>query len=159
MSESDVGIDTTPLVPSDGDCIAAPGQLRTGPPRDRSLGALFAEQVARAPDAPALTYGPVALTYQQLDRVTNSLAARLRELGVGPDRLIAILAERNVSVIVGMLATVKAGGAYLALDPAQPANRLRTIFEESTPVALLTEASVADPSGLGIPAITVVGHL
>ncbi|MET8677150.1 non-ribosomal peptide synthetase [Streptomyces sp. NPDC004647] len=162
MPKSDIGIegiDAAPPAPSDRELIMASSQMLTDYPRDSSLSDLFAEHVVRCPDAPAVTYGPVTLTYQQLDRVTNSLAAQLQELGVRPDRLVAILADRNLSVIVGMLATVKAGGAYLALDPAQPATRLRTILEESKPVALLTEASEDDPSGLGIPVITVAGHL
>ena len=124
-----------------------------------SLSELFAEHVVRCPDAPAVTYGSVTLTYQQLDRVTNSLALRLRELGVRPDRLVAIRADRDLSLIVGMLATIKAGGAYLALDPGHPDTRLRTILEESKPVALLTQASADDPSDLGIPVVTVAGHL
>ncbi|HEV8555478.1 MAG TPA: non-ribosomal peptide synthetase [Actinophytocola sp.] len=162
MSKSNTeieGIDTTSLAPSDPDHALASSQPRTDHPRDGSLSDLFAEQVARRPDAPAVTYGPVTLTYRQLDRVTNSLAARLRELGVRPGRLVAINADRNLSVVVGMLATVKAGGAYLALDPAHPAARLRTILQESEPVVVLTEASLDDPSDLGIPVIAVVGHL
>ncbi|GAA4291839.1 hypothetical protein GCM10023086_01190 [Streptomyces venetus] len=147
MPQSEVtieGADTATLAPSD---------------RDRSLCDLFAEHVARRPDAPAVTYGPVTLTYRQLDRVTDSLASRLRELGVGTDRLVTILADRSLGVPVGMLATVKAGGAYLALDPAQPTTRLRTILEEAGPVALLTEAGEDDPSGLGIPVVPVAAHL
>ncbi|MFD8723104.1 non-ribosomal peptide synthetase [Streptomyces sp. NPDC059629] len=127
--------------------------------RDSSLNDLFAEHVARSPDAPAVTYGAVTLTYRQLDRVTNSLAARLRELGVRRDRLVAFQADRNLSVVVGMLATVKAGGAYLALDPAHPVSRLRTILAESEPVALLSEAGTDEPSGLGIPVVPVAEHL
>lgn len=166
MSGFDAGVkgnDLAPLAPSDRDRTTASGRTSTGHPRDRSLGDLFAEQVVRRPDAPAATYGPVTLTYQQLDRVTNSLAARLRELGVRPDRLVAIRADRNLSVIVGMLATIKAGGVYLALDQACPAARLRTILAESKPVALLTETAtetaVDDPAGLGIPVVTVAPHL
>ncbi|MFF1484664.1 non-ribosomal peptide synthetase [Streptomyces sp. NPDC058319] len=128
-------------------------------PQDGSLSDLFAQHVVRRPEAPALTYGSVTLTYRQLDRVTNSLAIRLRDRGVRPGRLVAILADRGIGVILGMLATVKAGGAYLALDPAQPAARLRMILQESEPVALLTEAGTDDPSGLGIPVLTAAGHL
>ncbi|WP_078940856.1 non-ribosomal peptide synthetase [Streptomyces cellulosae] len=162
MSQSDVrvdGIEATPFAPSDSDRIAASRHVPAGHPRNSSLGDLFAEHVERDPDRPAVTYGPVTLTYRQLDRVTNSLARRLRELGVRPDRLVAIRADRDLSVIVGMLATIKAGGAYLALDPAHPASRLRGILEESKPVALLAEAGADDPSGLGIPVITVADHL
>lgn len=124
-----------------------------------TLSALFARHVAERPDEPAVTYGPVTLTYRQLDRVTGSLAARLRELGVRPDRLVAIHVDRSLGTIVGMLATIKAGGAYVALDPSHPTARIRTILEESKPVALLTEAGAGDPSGLGIPVLTLAEHL
>ncbi|MFI7385085.1 non-ribosomal peptide synthetase [Streptomyces sp. NPDC049813] len=124
-----------------------------------SLNDLFAEHVQRGPDAPAVAYGPVTLTYRELDRVTNALAARLRELGVQRDRPVALRAERSAGLVVGMLATVKAGGAYLTLDPELPPARLRTVLEESKPVALLAESGGEDPSGLGLPVLAVAGYL
>lgn len=126
---------------------------------EKSLGELFSEHVERSPDAPAVVYGADALTYRQLDRVTNSLAARLRRLGVRQDSVVALLADRSLSVVVSMLAVVKAGGAYLALDPGHPAARMRTMLEESKPVALLAETDTDDPSGLGLPVVAVAEHL
>ncbi|OKI13330.1 non-ribosomal peptide synthetase [Streptomyces sp. CB03911] len=153
------GINTAPLAPSDRDRITPPSRAGTDQPRDSSLGEIFAEHVDRCPDAPAVTYGAVTLTYRQLDRVTNSLASSLRELGVRPGRVVGILADRSIGVVVGMLATVKAGGAYLALDPGHPAARLRTVLEESDPVVLLAEAGGDDPSGLGTSVLAVAAHL
>ena len=126
---------------------------------EKSLGELFSELAERNPDAPAVAYGADALTYRQLDRVTNSLAARLQRLGVRQDSVVALLADRSLGVVVSMLAVVKAGGAYLAVDPGHPAARLRTILEESEPVALLAEADADDPSGLGLPVVAVAEHL
>ncbi len=162
MPKFDIGVEeaaAAPLVPSDRDPIITWNKMPTEYPRSGSLCDLFAQQVVRCPGAPAVTYGPITLTYQQLDRITNSLASRLRELGVGPDQLVALHADRSLSVIVGMLATVKAGGAYLALDQSCPARRLHTILEESKPVALLTEADEDGLTALGIPVITVAEHL
>lgn len=164
MSQSDVRIEEIDAAPpavssSDRGFLASMTQTRVDPAQDGSLSGLFAGHVLRSPDAPAVTYGPITLSYHRLDRVTDSLASRLRRLGVRRDRLVAILADRSLGVIVGMLATVKAGGAYLALDPAQPAARLRAILEESKPVALLSETSAHDPSGLGLPVIAVAAHL
>ncbi len=149
MTQSDTrvdGIEAVPLAGSDLD-------------RVHSLGDLFAQHVATSPDAPAVTYGPVTLTYRQLDRVTNALAARLREVGAEPERLVAMLGDRSLSVVVGMLATIKAGGGYLTLDPGLPAARLRAMLEESKPVALLAESAIDDPSGLAIPVVAVARHL
>lgn len=159
MSTCDEGIGATPLDPSEESRGVASGHTRADCPLDSSIDGWFAECVVRTPDAPAVTFGPVTLTYQQLDRVTDSLAARLQELGVRPDRLVAIVSERTLSTIVAMLAIVKSGGAYLALDPAHPAARMRTILEEAKPLALLTEASADDPTGLGIPVVIVAEHL
>src|SRR5690242_20556105 len=91
-------------------------QTRTNYPRLSSLGELFAQHAAWRAEAPAVTYGPATLTYRQLDAVTNALAARLADLGVRPGVLVAIHADRDLSVVVGMLAAIKAGGAYLPLE-------------------------------------------
>jgi amino acid adenylation domain-containing protein len=152
-------ISTELLSPAERDRIIAINQTRTAYPRDSSLGDLFAECVDRCPDAPAVTYGRITLTYRQLDRVTNSLAARLRELGVRADRLVAIYADRDLSAVASMLATIKADGAYLPLDPAHPITRLRTILEEARPVVMLAGAGADDPVDFGIPVVSVAEHL
>src|SRR5262245_3044599 len=91
---------------------------------DRCLHALFHEQVRRAPDAVATACGDASLTYAGLDEAANRLAHLLRELGVGPEVLVAVAMERSLDLIVSLLAVLKAGGAYVPLDPAYPAARL-----------------------------------
>ncbi|WP_049976233.1 condensation domain-containing protein [Azospirillum sp. B506] len=82
------------------------------------LHARIAEQARRTPDAPAVTCDGVTLSYGELDRRSDRLAWHLRALGVGPDRLVGLAADRSCDLIVGMLGILKAGGAYLPLDPS-----------------------------------------
>ncbi|MFH8241788.1 amino acid adenylation domain-containing protein [Streptomyces sp. NPDC018321] len=118
--------------------VASWNETATGYPRESTLTELFAEHVRRTPDAPALVYGEHRSTYRELDRRANALAARLRDLGVGPETLVGLHVDRDPSVVVAMLAVVKAGGAYLPLDPGHPARRLRQILDEARPAVLLT---------------------
>ena len=141
------------------DLVAAMNRTHTDYPRESSLGTLFAEQVAQRPDGPAATYGSTTLTYRELDRVTNSLAVRLRELGARPGVLVAVHADRDLSVVVGMLATIKAGAAYLPLEPAYPERRLRRIVVEARPAVLLTRSATDVPPELGLPVVAAAGHL
>jgi amino acid adenylation domain-containing protein len=141
------------------DQIATWNRTRTDYPRHSSLGDLFAEVVARTPDAPAMTYGAQRLTYRELDRVTNSLAIRLRELGGGPGTLVALRIDRDPCVVVGMLATVKAGAGYLPLDLAHPSSRLRAMVADAGPCALLVRSIAEDPGGLELPVIAVSEYL
>ncbi|HST58467.1 MAG TPA: condensation domain-containing protein, partial [Longimicrobium sp.] len=90
-------------------------------PRDATLPALFQRQVAERPDAPALVWQDVRLTYAQLDARANPLAHHLASLGVGPESRVGLLMERGLDLIVSLLAIVKAGGAYVPLDPTYPA--------------------------------------
>lgn len=147
------------LTAQEREFIASVNRTSTAYPRNSSLCELFAGQVSLRPDSPAVTFGSRTLTYRQLDRVTNSLAARLRELGVGRESLVALHLDRDLSVVASMLATIKAGGAYLPLDPAQPVPWLRGIAAEAAPVVLLTNSRGADEVGIGVPVIAVPEHL
>ncbi|HYO54384.1 amino acid adenylation domain-containing protein, partial [Archangium sp.] len=81
---------------------------------------LFEEQARRTPDAVAVSFEGTQLSYQQLERHANQLAHYLRERGVGPDVVVGLCLDRGVELVVGMLGILKAGGAWLPLDPAQP---------------------------------------
>jgi amino acid adenylation domain-containing protein len=97
---------------------------------------LFEQQAARTPNAVALIYEEQKLTYRELDRRSNRLAARLQALGIGPERVVGLLGERSPEMMVGLLAVLKAGGAYLPLDPATPPARLSFILKDAS-VALV----------------------
>jgi non-ribosomal peptide synthetase component F len=100
----------------------------------------FDEQAAARPGAEALSAGDRRVTYGELDRWANRLAHRLRALGVGPDTVVGLLADRSVELAVGLLGILKAGGAYLPLDPGLPAARLAFLLEDSgAPFAVAPE--------------------
>ena len=100
-------------------------------PQDRCLHELFEEQVERTPEAVAVVCEGERLSYRELNRRANQLAHHLRERGVGPEVLVALLTERGIPFLISMLAVFKAGGAYLPLDPRHPDTRLRQEIEHS----------------------------
>jgi amino acid adenylation domain-containing protein len=108
-------------------------------PAEACVHALFEQQVQRTPDAVALVCQDRSLTYAELNAQANRLAHRLIELGVGPDTRVAICMERSLSMVVGLLAVLKAGGAYLPLDPNYPAERLHDLLDDCAPVLLLAD--------------------
>ena len=86
-------------------------------PREKCVHELFEEQVERSPESVAVAYEGGQLSYGELNARANRLARHLRELGVGPDVRVAICMERSLEMVVGLLGALKAGGAYLPLDP------------------------------------------
>ncbi|WPU95686.1 amino acid adenylation domain-containing protein [Mucilaginibacter sabulilitoris] len=100
-------------------------------PKEKLLFSLFEERADTHPDAIALIQGKRTLTYQQLNQQANRLAHSLIEKGVLPGDNVGILAERDFSMIVGMLGILKAGGAYVPVDPDYPIERQEYIFNQS----------------------------
>ncbi|HEX6289605.1 MAG TPA: amino acid adenylation domain-containing protein [Herpetosiphonaceae bacterium] len=105
---------------------------------------LVEAQAARTPDALAVTDGQRTLTYAAFDRRANQLAHVLRAYGVGPDVCVALALDRSVELAVAVLAVLKAGGAYLPLDPAYPGDRLRFMIADSATPVLVTQTTLVD---------------
>ncbi|WP_231999228.1 non-ribosomal peptide synthetase [Mycobacterium sp. 1081908.1] len=109
-----------------------------------SVPELFAARVARAPEAPAVTFEGRSITYRELDDAANRFAHLLSGQGVGPGACVALLLERSAQAVVAMLAVLKTGAAYLAIDPALPAARVDFMLDDAAPVAAVTTAALAD---------------
>lgn len=119
-------------------------QTRHAEPGEVCLHALIEAQVVRAPSAIALTCEGVSLTYAELNALANQLAHHLRDVGVGPDSIVGIAMERSLEMVVSLLGVLKAGGAYLPLDPDYPAGRLAYMLEDAQVAAILTQAHLAE---------------
>ncbi|WP_046270840.1 non-ribosomal peptide synthetase, partial [Pseudomonas syringae] len=113
-------------------------------PRDATIHQLFEEKVQAQPDAIAVAFQAQRLSYAELNRQANRLAHHLIGLGIGPDDRVAICVERGVKMIVGLLGVLKAGAAYVPLDPAYPAERLAYMINDSQPAALLTQRGLQE---------------
>ncbi|MGP3920452.1 amino acid adenylation domain-containing protein [Nonomuraea sp. 10N515B] len=100
-------------------------------------------QAGRSPDAEAVRCGDAALSYAELNARANRLARLLTARGIGTEQVVAMALPRSVDLVVAMLATWKAGAAYLPLDPSHPADRLAYLLADAVPAALLTTADVA----------------
>ena len=115
---------------------------------------LFEAQAAKTPQATALTVNGREVSYAELNQKANQLARYLRDRGVGSDRLVAICVERNLQMVIGMLATLKSGGAYVPIDPGYPAERLAYLLDDAAPTVILTQAKLA--TGLPATQATVI---
>lgn len=100
----------------------------------------------RAPANPAIVSADERLTYGDLNRRANQLAHRLRAAGVGPDTPTAVLLPRSADLVVALLAVLKAGGAYLPLDPATPGERLAALLADAAAPALVTQRPLLAPA-------------
>ncbi|MFT6395844.1 MAG: methionyl-tRNA formyltransferase, partial [Bradymonadia bacterium] len=102
----------------------------------------FEARVEATPDAPALSFRGATLTYGEADAQANRLARHLRANGVRPDGLVGVFMERSNEMVIAALAVMKAGGAYIPLDPDYPADRLAFMIEDSHVAAILTQERV-----------------
>ncbi|WP_339373136.1 non-ribosomal peptide synthetase, partial [Paenibacillus elgii] len=112
---------------------------RSAYPREKTIHGLFEEQAERAPEQVAVVFEDERLTYHELNEKANRLARMLRAEGVQPDQPVAIMAERSLDMIVGILAILKAGGATVPIDPEYPEERIRYMLEDSGVRLLLTQ--------------------
>ncbi|WP_338864395.1 amino acid adenylation domain-containing protein [Myxococcus stipitatus] len=115
------------------------------------LHVLFEQQAARTPSAIALEWEGQTMTYAALDARANQLAHRLRAEGVGPEVLVGVFLERSLNMVAGLYGVLKAGGAYLPLEPGLPPERVRQMAEDACPRVTLTSRALAArvPEGAG----------
>ncbi|WP_052690000.1 non-ribosomal peptide synthetase [Xanthomonas sp. GPE 39] len=123
----------------------------------RSLPQWFAQQAAATPHTIALVDGDNTLSYQQLDRQTNRLAHHLIALGARPEHCVALCLQRGIAQILAVLAVLKAGAAYLPLDPSQPRERIATVLADAQPVFVLVDDAdhIARPATLSAPIVAI----
>ena len=116
---------------------------RTDYPREKTISQLFEEIAAQYPRKMAVVSGPRKLTYADLNARANYLAVELRRLGVGPETMVGCCIERSSEMIVAFVAILKAGAAYVPLDPAYPKERFEYLLEDTGMQVLLTEKKLA----------------
>ncbi|WP_230312533.1 non-ribosomal peptide synthetase [Paracoccus lichenicola] len=113
------------------------------PVPDTTLVALIEARMAATPDAPAVTFGNTTISFAKLDRRSAALAGHLAQHGAGPGRIVAVALERSPDLPVVLLAILRAGAAYLPLDPDHPPERIARILSMAQPVAVVTQPDLA----------------
>ena len=111
-------------------------------PKNQCLHELFEAQVKRTPEAVAVVFENQKLTYRELNQRANRLAHHLQRLGVGSDKLVGIYVERSLEMVVALLGVLKAGAAYVPIDPAYPGERLAFMLEDAQALVLLTQTQL-----------------
>ncbi len=123
-------------------------------PEGLSLSRLVEAQCARTPEAVAVAAGERQIRYRALDEAGNRLARHLQRWGIGPGSRVAVCLERSVETVIGLLGVLKAGAAYVALDPAHPPERLSFAVADSGASLLLTQERLSDR--LALPGVSVL---
>ncbi|HEY3869064.1 MAG TPA: amino acid adenylation domain-containing protein [Actinocrinis sp.] len=126
---------------------AAPAELdatAAAPSRTGSVAQWIEQAVDAAPDAVAVVAADESLTYAELEARANRLAWFLRERGVGPETIVGVCVTRSTSLAVALLAVLKAGGAYLPLEPDYPASRLAFMLDDARPLVTLVDGATID---------------
>lgn len=130
-------------------------------PGDKTLPALFKEQVAANPENIALEYEGATVTYERLDRLTDTLAVKLQAAGIQRGAIVGMLCERSIEAVTSILAIQKAGGAYVPIDPEYPLDRKKYIIEDSGITVLVVEKALEEreqdilEGNTGVTVITV----
>ncbi|MEC0193642.1 non-ribosomal peptide synthetase, partial [Paenibacillus apiarius] len=124
--------------------------------KDKTIPALWEEQVVNTPDAIALVYEDNYMTYDALNKKINQVAWALRRLNIKPDDRVVIVAERSVEMIAGMYGIIKAGAAYVPVDPTFPAERIQFILADCKPKAVLVYKATIET---GLPTINLADDM
>jgi amino acid adenylation domain-containing protein len=113
-------------------------------PQELCFHQLFESQVELSPHVLALVFDEQQITYQELNCKANQLAHHLRDLGVGPETVVAVCMERSIEMVVGLLGILKAGGAYIPLDPTYPKERLTFMLNDAGAAVVLTQTNLKE---------------
>src|SRR5882757_647350 len=125
----------------------------------RTIDRAFERQADLSPGNVAVQLGANRLTYRELDDRSNKLAQILRRYVQEPDAFVAIYCDRSIDMIVAMLATLKAGAAYLPIDPSNPQERVETVLADASPAVILTQnALVGSLQRSAIPVVSLDGE-
>jgi amino acid adenylation domain-containing protein len=125
-------------------------------PRNKTLVELFAANVRATPYATAVEQEGRTLSYIDLDAFSNRLAVKLKDVGVGPGDIVALLTNRSIEAIAAMLAALKVGAAFTPLDPAYPRERLAFMLSDAAPKALFAQADALNTLQLSFPAASTL---
>ncbi len=134
--------DVAAITAEDRALLQAVNDTRTDYPRDAAITDLVQEHVDSTPDAIAVEEGERRLTYAELDRLANAVASRLRGQGVGRGDRVGLMFQRSIEEVAAMLGVLKAGAAYVPIDPAYPAARINVILGDSGAKTMLTAADM-----------------
>jgi iturin family lipopeptide synthetase B len=113
-------------------------------PEDITICRMFEEQVEQTPDRVAAVFEDQSLTYRQLNDAADGIAAKLLERGLKNEEIVGLMVERSMEMLIGIIAVIKAGGAYLPMDPGFPVKRLNYMLEDSGTGILLTTGEIPD---------------
>src|SRR5438067_13550625 len=138
--DNDAAYVAKPSVPQSAERDDARGDR----PRRRFVHEHFEDRARHTPDAPAVVFESERASYSELNRRANKLARHLRDLGVGRDTLVGIYLERSIELVAAVLAVLKAGGAFVPLDPANPRERTAFMIEDARLAVIVTQRSLRD---------------
>ncbi|MEU9512926.1 amino acid adenylation domain-containing protein [Micromonospora sp. NPDC048169] len=145
VAAPDTPVSRLPLLPAaERELLAAWNDTAADFPRDETLHGPIERRAAVTPDAVAVTIDGHSRTYAELNAQANRVAHRLRAAGVGPETLVGVCAERSVELVAGLLGVLKAGGAYLPLDPEYPADRLAFMVGDADAPVVLVQSHLRD---------------
>ncbi len=146
VNNPDVAISKLPMLSAEEqyDLTHGCNQTKRDFPTDQLVHQLFEARAAANPDAIAIQYEEEQMTYRELNERANQLAHLLKQDGVGPESVVGIYLERSPNMIVALLSILKAGGAFVAFDPAFPKDRIGFMMEDSEVPVILTQESLAD---------------
>jgi amino acid adenylation domain-containing protein/non-ribosomal peptide synthase protein (TIGR01720 family) len=124
-------------------------------PHSNTLHGLFERRAQRTPDAVAVVYEDERLSYAELNERAGRLASYLRARGVGPESVVAVLMERSLEMVVALYGVLKAGGAYLPVEPSYPDARIAYMLEDSRPALVLTQGRLSAKAPAGVEVLAL----